>query len=131
MPGSGTFEIVFNGEQLVWSLTTYEGTHKSSVSSASTSGANVCDAKLDGAYAIGPNPVNDELTITQNIVETSWVYVYNMYGIIVRGANQEYEFDGTNVTQITVPMYNLPNALYVVRIQSENGDVRSYNIIKQ
>jgi len=132
MPGSGTFEIIFNGEQLVWSLTTYEGTHKSSVSSASTSGANVCDAKLDGAYAIGPNPVFNKLTITQNIVETSWVYVYNMNGIILRGANQEYEFDGTNVTEITIDTSTLiVNALYVVRIQSENGDVRSYNIIKQ
>ncbi len=131
MSGSGTFEIGFTGEQLVWSLTTYEGTHKSSVSSASTSGANVCDAKLDGAYTIAPNPVDDILTITQNIVETSWVYVYEMSGIIVRGTNPEYKFDGT-INTVTIDMYNLRSgSLYVVRIQSENGDVRSYNIIKQ
>ena len=33
MPGSGTFEIKFDGNQLIWSLTTYDGTHKSSISS--------------------------------------------------------------------------------------------------
>jgi len=131
MPGSGTFEIDFNGEQLVWNLTTYEGTHKSSVSSASTSGANVCNAKLDGAYLIGPNPFFNQLTITQTIVETSWVYIYNMYGIITKGVNHEYKFDGT-VTEITIPTSDLIiGSLYVVRIQSENGGVRSYNIIKQ
>ena len=128
MPGSGTFEINFNGDQLVWSLTTYDGTHKSSVSSASTSGSSECDAKLDGSYTIGPNPVTSILNITQNIVENSEVRIYNMYG-----SEMDYgsiiSFNGTFETK-EVNMSGFINALYIVRIVSDTN-VRTYNIIKQ
>jgi hypothetical protein len=128
MPGSGTFEINFNGDQLVWSLTTYEGTHKSSVSSASTSGSGECDAKLDGSYTLGPNPVTSILNITQNIVENSEVRIYNMYG-----SEMDYgsiiSFNGTFETK-EVNMSGFGNALYIVRIVSDTN-VRTYNIIKQ
>lgn len=127
MPGSGTFDINFNGEQLVWSLTTYDGTHKSSVSSASTSGSGECEAKLDGAYTIGPNPVTDNLFITQNIVEVSTVKIYNMYGLLV--IDNVLPFNGTFETK-TVYMTGLDDGLYIVRIVSAT-DVRTYNILKQ
>jgi len=126
MPGSGTFEIVFNGEQLVWSLTTYEGTQKSSVSSASTSGASECDAKLDGAYKIYPNPFKSDFKIEQITMESSKVDVYNMYGLkVIDGPS----FVGDFSTK-TIDMGHLPDALYIIRIVSATA-VRTFNIIKQ
>ena len=130
MPGSGTFEIDFNGDQLVWSLTSYEGTHKSSVSSASTSGSGECDAKLDGVYSLFPNPVTEgSLTITQNVAEVSTVYILDMYGRILKTDNG---FNGINDTVI-IDMSDgnrYPGGMYIVRIVALD-QVRTYNIIKQ
>ena len=74
MPGSGTFEIQFNGDQLTYSLYTYGSFNKSSVSSANQSGTGECDAKSDESYAIYPNPVIDILTIEQTVTEEATVY---------------------------------------------------------
>ena len=126
LPGNGTFEIRFDGKKLVWSLTTGGSTNKSSVSKANQSETGECDAKLDGAYSIGPNPVSDLLFITQNIIENSEVKIYSMYGSLVMNGPS---FNGTNET-ITIDMSTLIDGLYIVRIISTT-DVRTYNIIKQ
>ena len=127
MPGAGTFEIRFNGKKLVWSLTSSGSTNKSSVSSSTTSDSGECDAKLDGAYTVYPNPVTDgNLFIKQNVVEESTVYILNMYGGILDTNN---DFNGTNDT-ITIDMSGYDSGIYVVRIVSPD-QVRTYNIIKQ
>lgn len=127
MPGSGTFEIKFDGNQLVWSLTTFDGTHKSSISSASTSESGKCDAKLDGAYSIYPNPVTTILNIKQNVIETNVsVLVLNMYGFVVINAGTFTQPYSTK----EIDMSNLTTGIYIVRITS-NTDVRTYNIIKE
>ncbi|MFH4965508.1 S8 family peptidase [Gaetbulibacter sp. M235] len=127
MPGDGTFEIKFDGSQLVWSLTTYDGTHKSSVSSASTSESGKCDAKLDGAYTIYPNPVSTTLYIKQNVIENNAsVLILNMYGFVVINA-------GTFTQPFSikeVDMSNLPTGIYIVRITSDIN-IRTYNILKE
>ncbi len=127
MPGSGTFEIKFDGNQLVWSLTTFDGTHKSSVSSASTSQSGKCDAKLDGAYSIYPNPVITTLYIKQNIIENNaHVFVLNMYGYVIINAGS---FSGAFST-VQIDMSNLSTGIYIVRITSDSN-VRTYNILKE
>ncbi|MFH6767757.1 S8/S53 family peptidase [Gaetbulibacter aquiaggeris] len=127
MPGSGTFEIRFDGQQLVWSLTTYDGTHKSSISSATTSESGKCDAKLDGAYSIYPNPVKTILNIKQNVVENNVsVLVLNMYGFVVINAGTFAEPFSTK----EINMSGLSTGIYIVRITSST-DVRTYNILKE
>jgi len=125
MPGSGVFEIEFNGEQLIWSLTTYDGTQKSGVSSATTEGSGECDAKLDGFYRVYPNPVTTIVNIEQLAPEQSEVYIINMYGIIV---SDVYRFDGLNEL-ITIDMSGYATGIYIVRIVSSD-EVRTINIIK-
>ncbi|MCR8669008.1 S8 family peptidase [Aestuariibaculum sp. M13] len=127
MPGEGIFEIQFDGTQLVWSLTTYDGTQKSSVSSASTSESGKCDAKLDGAYSVYPNPVSTTLYIEQNIMESNVsVLVINMYGFVVIDAGT---FDSPLSTK-EINMSSLPTGLYVVKVASES-EIRTYNILKE
>ena len=87
--------------------------------------------KLDGAYSIGPNPVtsnvNYVLSITNNTIEVSDVFVYNMYGsLVITGPS----FNGTIGETQQVYMNGQPNGLYIVRIISASK-VRTYNIIKQ
>ena len=127
MPGSGTFEIRFDGNQLVWSLTTFDGTHKSSVSSASTSGSGQCNAKLDGAYSIYPNPVITTLYVKQNIVENNVsVLVLNMYGhVIINAGGYSQPFSTKQID-----MSNLLTGIYILRITSDS-EVRTYNILKE
>ena len=127
MPGSGTFEIRFDGQQLVWSLTTYDGTHKSSISSATTSESGKCDAKLDGAYSIYPNPVATILYIKQNVIENNVsVLVLNMYGFAVINAGTFTQAFSTK----EIDMSGLSTGIYIVRITSST-DVRTYNILKE
>ena len=127
MPGSGTFEIRFDGNQLVWSLTTFDGTHKSSVSSSSTSGSGKCDAKLDGAYSIYPNPVITTLYVKQNVVENNVsVLVLNMYGhVIINAGGYSQPFSTKQID-----MSNLLTGIYILRIASDS-EVRTYNILKE
>ena len=112
---------------MVWSLTTFDGTHKSSVSSASTSQSGKCDAKLDGAYSIYPNPVITTLYIKQNIIENNaHVFVLNMYGYVIINAGS---FSGAFST-VQIDMSNLSTGIYIVRITSDSN-VRTYNILKE
>jgi len=127
MPGSGTFEIRFDGNQLVWSLTTFGGTHKSSISSSSTSESGKCDAKLDGAYSLYPNPVATNLYIKQNIAENNVsVLVLNMYGFVVINAGSFTQQFSTK----EIDMSSISTGIYIVRITSDLK-VRTYNIIKE
>ena len=127
MPGDGTFEIKFDGNQLVWSLTTFDGTHKSSVSSSSTTGSGKCDAKLDGTYSIYPNPVTTILNVKQNVVENNVsVLVLNMYGFVVINAGTFTQPYSTK----EIDMSGLSTGIYIVRITSST-DIRTYNIIKE
>ena len=127
MPGDGTFEIKFDGNQLVWSLITFDSTHKSSVSSSVTSESGKCEAKLDGAYSIYPNPVTTMLYIKQNVVENNVsVLVLNMYGFVVINAGAFTQPFSTK--QIT--MSGLSTGIYIVRITSDSN-VRTYNILKE
>ena len=131
IPGSGTFEIRFDGKRLTWSLTTYGSTNKSSVSSLNQSGTGECDAKNDGTYTLFPNPVTagNNLTITQNFTEVSTVYILDLYGRILY---TDDGFDGNNDT-VLIDMsdaYAYPSGMYIIRIISA-AQVRTYNIIKE
>ena len=129
LPGSGTFEIRFDGKRLVWNLTTFGSTHKSSVSSSSTSESGKCDAKLGGDYEVYPNPVtstvNYKLTIRQNIAEVSDVTVLNLYGATVFSTG----FDGSKGI-IEIDMSSYPSGMYYVRI-TNGSEVKVFSIIKE
>ncbi len=132
MPGSGIFEIRFNGDRLVWSLTTVGTAHLTSVSSESTSESGKCNGKIDTTYELYPNPVigpNYILTIKQNVAEESMVYVLNMYGRIVSSGQN---FNGIEpILEIDMSSYSLfPSGMYFVQIVSVS-DTRTFTIIKE
>ena len=131
VPGSGTFEIRFDGNPLTWSLTTFGSTINSSVSSSNQSGTGECDAKIDVDYTLYPNPVTgDELTITQNVAEVSTVYILDMYARVLYA--NAVGFDGNNnIIEIDMSDTDLyPGGMYIVKIVSQD-QVKTYSIIKE
>lgn len=130
IPGEGTFQIKFDGNRLVWNLTTFDTTQKSSVSSEATSNSGKCDAKLseleNPSYVLYPNPVQTVLNIQQNVLEAGSVDIFNIYGILFANS----AFDGKNVQEIQINMSNFPAGVYVVRITTKRG-VKVYNIVKE
>ena len=127
LPGSGTFEVRFDGSQLLWSLTTFGSTHNTSVSSSSTAGSGKCDAKIDSVYEVYPNPVTGPeyiLTVQQNVTEVSQVKLLDIYGSTLFNGS----FDGI-VQNIYINMLTYPSGVYFVRI-SNSSSVKVFNIIK-
>lgn len=95
MPGSHTFTIQFNGEKLVWKLTTYGSSHKSSVSTHASSSSRKCKEESDDddddhsdnddnhsdsqkiKVIIYPNPIEDEVRVGLNEKGEGTVEIYN------------------------------------------------------
>ena len=130
MPGSGTFEIQFDGNQLTWSLTTNGSTNNSSVSSLNNDGTGECVAKTDNSYEIYPNPLMDPyvLTIKQNVPEEGQVYVLNLYGIMVMEA---MSLNGINL-EMNIDMSSelIRPGMYFIKISSASG-TKTYTILKE
>ncbi|NMM48508.1 S8 family peptidase [Marinigracilibium pacificum] len=126
-PGEGTFQIRFDGNDLKWSLTSNESTHKSSTSLSASSSSNKCSSgNRDSFYIIYPNPVHGSLTIEKNVDDESIVEVYDYYGnmhfegIIPRGKSKSIEIDFSSFYIDT----------YLIKIQSNEG-VKIYSVIKE
>lgn len=131
LPGQGTFEIPFdasNGNKITWNLTTFDSTHKTSVSSDATADSGKCDAKQVGntSYTIFPNPVENVLTIQRNVSESSTVDIYDMYGIL--HFHDNFRNNGADIIEIDVSSFS--NGIYYVRITSNKG-VSIFNIMKE
>lgn len=127
LPGSGTFEIYFDGNPITWNLETYGSVNKSSVSSANNDGTGECDAKLENYYLVYPNPVSDELTVEKNIVERSNLYVLDLFGQVVL----EYSLnEGTGKYKIYMSSCECESGLYIIRIVGVS-EVSTFNIIKE
>ena len=129
MPGSDTFKIRFDGIKLVWNLTSFGSTHKTSVSSESTSESGKCEAKSedsDTSYGLYPNPVTGILNIQNNISAISSVDIFDIYGVLYHNTN----FSTTSPDTIQIDMTDYPAGMYFVQITSST-DVKVYSIIKQ
>ncbi len=132
LPGEGIFSISFDGQKLIWNLTTFESTHKSSVSSEATLDSGKCDAKnIDSsnenqAYKLYPSPFENTFTVERNIIENGKIDMYNLYGVLCKSI----DFNKINVELIEIDMTGYPNGIYYARITSGN-DLYTYSIIKQ
>ncbi len=130
LPGEGTFEIEFDGKKLIWSLTTYNTTQKSSVSSEATSDSGKCDAKgvdIDAQTDYEVNPtftLDGNVTVKRNISESGRIDLFSNYGVLL----ETKEFSKSNTNDI---FFNLsgPSGLYYLRITTADK-IYMFNIIK-
>jgi len=84
MPGTGGFDVLFDGSQLVWNLTSNDNNNQQSLSAEASSGSVVCDtnapinfrcseSSTPGKHGLKfyPNPVKDKLIIELGNATTS------------------------------------------------------------
>ncbi len=132
LPGKGTFTIPFDGQKLIWNLTTFESTHKSSVSSEATKDSGKCDAKdvITGTettdFNLYPNPFENSFSVERNVEESGTIYVYNIYGVQMKSVS----FTKNEGSLIPVDMTGYPSGWYIVRI-STVGELYSFTVSKQ
>ncbi len=123
LPGEDTFAIRFDGQRLIWNLTTYESTHKSSVSTEATSDSGKCDAKYDStsiedsSYHLYPVPFVDQLNLERTIYESGTVDIFNIYGIL----QTSVDFSKNDEADIIIDTSSFAAGVYVVRITTSEG----------
>ena len=133
LPGEGVFKIPFDGQKLIWNLTTFDSTHKSSVSSEATDESGKCDAKdviTDAEtqdFRLYPNPFESSFTVERNIPENGSIEIYDIYGVPV-GPTMTFSKNDSNL--IPVDLTGYPNGWYLVRITTVSGTY-TFNMMKQ
>ena len=135
VPGGGTFQVPFDGERLIWILSSYESDQKTSVSSEASSTSNKCGgkqtttttssltyetegSKLDGvtlqAY---PNPVLNMVTIrfdSDKVVDDE-IMIYDNQG---RTHAVNGSWKGFN--EVELDMTPFIKGEYLIRVQVDN-----------
>jgi hypothetical protein len=75
-------------------------------------------------YKIYPNPVRDQLTIETNNIGIETVYTLSDY------LGTEYYECKSSADKVTIPMGNLKNTAYLLKISSKNNTPTIVKIIK-
>ena len=141
-PGTHTFQVPFDGDRLVWNLTTYDSNHKSSVATEATENSNKCTGKEDktrtyngetasveeneisesfeNLIKVYPNPVTDFFTIQLNNLNLTQndINFFDSQGRILRVPFVENKTDNT----LVIDLSSLNTGFYILRI---NLDTKS------
>jgi len=150
LPAGGKFDVYFDGAKLTWTLKTYEGSQKitvtaeaSSTSAKCTTGARIASpestltaATLEGQEIVAlpkigvyPNPVLNRLSVylsTKQAVEDRDILIYDMAGRLVRAKKVSH----TAANIFIVDMSNLTSGVYLVKIKTDKG-YSTAKIVKQ
>ncbi len=132
LPGSGTFQIRFDGSDgkiLKWNLTSLESTNKSSTTSSASANSNRCDSysiESIGSYSVFPNPVVSLLTVQKNVDDDTQVQVFDNFGLLVFNGY----LNGNQGESLHVNMSAVPLGIYVVRCITKDG-VQMYTVKKE
>jgi hypothetical protein len=142
LPGTGNFDIYFDGKRLRWTLTTNDGTLKTSIAAEASSTSNKCDARItsitmenvvpgeilvEEKTMIYPNPVRDKLTLTSTrpITSEKNVTILDVAGrpIRIKGLRRV----STNVIEMDASAVR--KGVYFLRVQTKNG-FESFRFVK-
>jgi hypothetical protein len=140
-PGTGHFEVFFDGTRLTWLVASREEGHKASISSEASSSSSKCKNKksmpvsatsmvesmgeVDGML-IYPNPATERVYIRLNEkVESDKVMVFDFQG---KSCFVEVGWEGLN--ELEINLNGLTPGLYLIRIETGNSYEIGY-IVKQ
>jgi hypothetical protein len=126
-PGGGSFEVLFNGDKLTWTLTTYDKGKKTSIASSASSSSSRCKKGNSevpggrGGYTPYPNPFDRYTTVVvpdaTSAPSTSSIQIVNQWG---RKYPVDMEWSAANMT-LTFDFYGYPRGYYVISIQRPDG----------
>jgi hypothetical protein len=137
-PGTGMFEIPFDGQKLIWTLKSFNGNQKTSAASEASSTSNKCSAHLNRIVSnviditdklkVYPNPTNDKITITYySDVEDAMfsLRIIDVFGKLVF-MDSKNNFDGIYESKLSLE--NHPPGIYFVIIE-HNGKTEKKSIV--
>jgi len=127
--GGGTFDIPFDGQKLVWKITSIESGKKASVASEASSSSSKCAAKtpvlksasikipnvdreIDVVTVLYPNPAAEKIIIEMNeLSENSRITIMDLKGV-------SYQVKKISLYKghLELDVQSLPSGLYIVGI---------------
>jgi len=129
MPGTGGFDVLFDGSELVWNLTSNINNGQISLYAEANSGSFVCGSENTNARiasdaqgvqpeeTIGlkfyPNPVKDKLVIELDNATTSEINLFNSQGKSFKVQGVANSSSGT----VEIDMSSMSDGLYVLRLK--------------
>jgi hypothetical protein len=139
LPGVGTWQARFDGKKLTWSVTTYNGSHKTSVASNASSTSNKCSKSTESlaqnelssipfeemvAY---PNPTSDKVYIVMGdrVVSERDVIIYDISGRIVIA-----EVNSLGSGLMVVDLSGLASGVYFIKLIS-GTEQKQFRIIRR
>jgi len=138
MPGTGGFDVLFDGSQLVWNLTSNDNNNQQSLSAEASSGSVVCDTnapitsvaqEVQPQQSIGlkfyPNPVKDKLIIELGNATTSEINLFNSQGKSCR----EQGVVNSSSSTVEIDMSSMSDGLYVLRLKV-GGYYQTLRVVK-
>ena len=129
LPGEGTFQILFDGQNIKWELTSGGSTNPSSTTSDANADSSKCSSSINDeeenpSFILYPNPVvNGTLFIDKTINDQVDVEVFDYYGILK--FSKKWNTAGT----YEINMASYPPGMYIVRMTGKKG-VWVYSVIK-
>ncbi len=129
LPGEGTFQILFDGQNIKWELTSGGSTNPSSTTSDANADSSKCSSSINDeeenpSFILYPNPVVNSLLIDKTINDAVDVEVFDYYGIL------RFSTKWKTVGTYEIKMESYPPGLYIVRMTSTKR-VWVYSVIKQ
>ncbi|MFM7193255.1 MAG: MBG domain-containing protein, partial [Bacteroidota bacterium] len=143
-PGGGAFNVKFNGEKLIWTVTSMDKTKKTAVATEASSNSTRCKkgngrdsgettpaVKLNRELSAHPNPATDFIRISfPSDTEMNTIKAEDLRLLDQTGRSTEVPvqlLEAENAAELDVR--NLTAGMYMVRIRTENG-YRTIRVIK-
>ncbi len=155
MPGTGQFQIRFDGLTLKWTLITYNGNQKTSTASSASSGSNRCNTTSKSiqvavqpsiannntiktkepiinnnkaSISAFPNPTNNVVNI--RAVECK-IFDKDIFVTDMLGRRCPVSITGSGLTNtVRIDLSKLSGGVYYIRVKIEN-DYKEFRILKQ
>jgi len=145
-PGSGQFKIYFDGSKLTWTLTTYNGNHKTSVAAIASSTSAKCSSgtgitqigvesattaestqeTTDPSAFIYPNPTRDQVTINvkKAAITSANVQIVDAFGRL-------YQASGKKLSDhsLLVDLTGRQTGVYFIRVMVDN-ELKIFRVVK-
>jgi len=147
VPGGGQFVVYFDGLKLIWTVTTFQSGHNSSVSSSASSTSSKCSGAsnnsitgiaIDGTVteeestaakpSVYPNPVTDKLII--NIPDHDLSAIKEVEAIDMYGKNYRVVTKILSLNSMQINLSGVSSGIYIIRIKLEN-EFRIFRIMKR
>jgi hypothetical protein len=141
LPGGGYFDVLFDGNKLIWWISSREEAHTASIGSEASSSSSKCTNKKsmpidafssdESQYEVDrmlvyPNPATEKVNIRlSEEVESDKVMVFDFLG---KGCNVKVERKGLN--ELEIDLNGLTPGLYMIRVETGDSYELGY-VLKQ